>query len=149
MYYAFRCYNRDNKPLGWLYTFHQDSELTYTNNEENFNWCKRWKTKKGAGNNFEYYNKRWQSKTQGGYLKIEVMLEASESEPPKKSHHLTPLAQQEDEPKPSAWTFQPTPENLEWLEEERQEDEKGNLESDEALLNRKLKKLRTLEQQGF
>lgn len=147
MYYGFRCYLKEGQPIGWLYTYNNDGEIAFSNRE--LDGCKRWKTKKGAENNFEYYNNRWQFKTKGGYLKIEVMPETPESEPPKKSHHLTPLAQQEDEPKPNAWTFQPTPENLEWLEEERQENEDGNLESDEALLNRKLEKLRKLEQQGF
>lgn len=47
------------------------------------------------------------------------------------------------------WTFRPTPENLKWLEEERWEDEDGKPESNAALLNRKLEKLRKLEQQGF
>lgn len=47
------------------------------------------------------------------------------------------------------WTFRPTPENLEWLEEERWEDEDGKPESNAALLNRKLGKLRKLEQQGY
>lgn len=47
------------------------------------------------------------------------------------------------------WTFRPTPENLEWLEEERWEDEDGKPESNASLLNRKLEKLKKLEQQGF
>lgn len=47
------------------------------------------------------------------------------------------------------WSFRPTPENLEWLESERWEDRDGNPENNAALLNRKLEKLRRLEQQGF
>lgn len=47
------------------------------------------------------------------------------------------------------WSFRPTTENLEWLEEERWENEDGTPESNAALLNRKLAKLRKLEQQGF
>ncbi|WP_052672466.1 hypothetical protein [Aliterella atlantica] len=47
------------------------------------------------------------------------------------------------------WSFRPTPENIEWLEEERWEDDNGKPESDATLLNRKLTKLRKLEQQGF
>jgi hypothetical protein len=47
------------------------------------------------------------------------------------------------------WTFRPTTENLMWLEEERWEDEEGKLESNAALINRKLEKLRNLEEQGF
>ena len=45
--------------------------------------------------------------------------------------------------------FRPTPENVECLEQERWKDEQGKLETDAALLNRKLMKLRELEQQGF
>lgn len=47
------------------------------------------------------------------------------------------------------WAFRPTPENIEWLEEERWNDDSGKPESDATLLNRKLDKLRKLEQQGF
>ena len=47
------------------------------------------------------------------------------------------------------WLFRPTPENIEWLEEERWDDDNGKPESDAMLLNRKLDKLRKLEQQGF
>lgn len=58
-------------------------------------------------------------------------------------------AQQEYNKKRPIWSFRPTPENLKWLEEERWEGENGKSESDASLLNRKLEKLRKLEQQGF
>lgn len=58
-------------------------------------------------------------------------------------------AQQEYNKKRPIWSFRPTPENLEWLEEERWLDEKGKPESDASLLNRKLEKLKKLESQGF
>lgn len=45
------------------------------------------------------------------------------------------------------WSFRPTTENLEWLEESRWDDEDGKPESNAALINRKLEKLRKLEQQ--
>lgn len=58
-------------------------------------------------------------------------------------------AQQEYNKKRPIWSFRPTPENLEWLEEERWLDEKGKPESDASLVNRKLEKLKKLESQGF
>lgn len=58
-------------------------------------------------------------------------------------------AQEAYNEKRPTWTFRPSPENLEWLEEERWEDEDRKPESNAALLNRKLVKLRKLEQQGY
>lgn len=58
-------------------------------------------------------------------------------------------AQAEYNKKRPVWSFRPTPENIEWLEEERWDDDNGKPESDAMLLNRKLDKLRELEQQGF
>ena len=58
-------------------------------------------------------------------------------------------AQEEYNKKRPVWAFRPTPENIEWLEEERWDDDNGKPESDAMLLNRKLDKLRKLEQQGF
>ena len=57
-------------------------------------------------------------------------------------------AQIEYNKKRPVWSFRPTPENIKWLEEERWNDN-GKPESDAMLLNRKLDKLRKLEQQGF
>lgn len=58
-------------------------------------------------------------------------------------------AQQEYNKKRPVWSVRLTPENAEWLEESRWDDENGKSESDAALLNRKLEKLRRLEQQGI
>ncbi|MBW4637169.1 MAG: hypothetical protein KME05_02845 [Gloeocapsa sp. UFS-A4-WI-NPMV-4B04] len=58
-------------------------------------------------------------------------------------------AQQEYNKKRPIWSFRPTPENLEWLEEERWLDENCKPESDASLLNRKLEKLKKLESQGY
>lgn len=58
-------------------------------------------------------------------------------------------AQEEYEKKRPTWSFRPTHENRDWLEEERCNGEDGKPESNASLLNRKLEKLRTLEQQGL
>ena len=58
-------------------------------------------------------------------------------------------AQAEYNKKRPVWSFRPTPENIQWLEEERWNDDNDKPESDATLLNRKLDKLRLLEQQGF
>jgi hypothetical protein len=47
------------------------------------------------------------------------------------------------------WSFRPTPELLEWLEEERWDDEDSKLETNAKLVIRKLKKLKKLENQGL
>lgn len=57
-------------------------------------------------------------------------------------------AQEEYEKKRPTWSFRPSLENLEWLESERWDNE-GEPETNAALLNRKLDKLRKLEQQGL
>jgi hypothetical protein len=48
-----------------------------------------------------------------------------------------------------AWSFRPTPELLEWLNEERWDDNDGNPETNAALLTRKLNKLMNMERQGY
>ncbi len=58
-------------------------------------------------------------------------------------------AQESYNQKHPIWSFRPTAENFEWLEEERWDDEDGETESNAALLKRKLDKLRKLEQQGY
>lgn len=55
-------------------------------------------------------------------------------------------AQKEYNKKRPIWSFRPTPENIQWLEEERRKNDNGKPESDATLLNRKLDKLRLLEQ---
>lgn len=76
MYYGYRCYDSEDKPLGWLYTYNSGTEITWTNRE--LHWCKRWKTERGALNNFDKYNSLWQFQSKGIYLKIEVMPEFEE-----------------------------------------------------------------------
>ena len=76
MYYGYRCYNSEDKPIGWLYTFNNNTEYAWT--DKNLDWCKKWKTQRGAANNFDRYNSRWQFSSKGGYLKIEVMPEFEE-----------------------------------------------------------------------
>ena len=78
MYYGYRCYNQDSQPIGWLYTYNNDTDLAFTT--INFDWCKRWKTERGVTKNFDYYNRRWQFQSKGGYLKIEVMPEVPQTE---------------------------------------------------------------------
>ena len=155
-FYGFRCYNKDCQPIGWLYTYNNDNDLVFTT--KNLDWCKRWKTERGATKNFDYYNRRWQFHSSGGYLKIEVMPEIPNAESLEKSRQqiwnennpdVIQEAQERYNEKRPVWSFRPTPENLEWLEEERWENENGKPESDAALLNRKLAKLRELERQGF
>lgn len=58
-------------------------------------------------------------------------------------------AQEAHNEKRPALSFQPTPENLECLEEKRWEDKDRKPESNGSWLNRKLEKLRKLEKQGF
>ncbi|WP_375466904.1 hypothetical protein [uncultured Nostoc sp.] len=156
MYYGYCCYTKEDKPLGWLYTFSCDTEYAWTNKD--LHWCKRWKTERGAKKHFEHYNSRWQFKSQGGYLKIEVMYEISEPESTESRRQkileewgddvVIQPKNKSDEKSPTM-SFCPKAELLEWLEEERMSDEDGEPESDAALLNRKLEKLKKIEQQGF
>ncbi|QIR41776.1 hypothetical protein HCG51_34395 (plasmid) [Tolypothrix sp. PCC 7910] len=156
MYYGYRCYNKEDEPLGWLYTFDCDTEYTWTNKE--LHLCKRWKTERGAKKHFDSYNSRWQFKSKGGYLKIEIMPDIPEPES-KESRRQKILEewgddvviqpQNKDHKKSTIMSFSPKNELLEWLEEERWTDDNGKPETDAALLNRKLEKLRKLEQQGF
>jgi hypothetical protein len=155
MYYGYRCYNKEGEPLGWLYTFSCDTEYAFSN--KNLHWCKRWKTERGAKKHFDNYNSRWQFKSKGGYLKIEVMPEIADDKNGKSpqqrwneaNRDALYEAQENYNQKRPVISFRPTTELLEWLEEERWEDENGKPESDAALLNRKLKKLQQLETKGF
>ncbi|NJO93290.1 MAG: hypothetical protein HC820_01025 [Hydrococcus sp. RM1_1_31] len=58
-------------------------------------------------------------------------------------------AQDKYDQKRPTWSFRPTPEILEWLEEERWDDKDGTPETNAALVIRKLEKLRKLENQGY
>lgn len=70
--YAYRTYNSQGKPTGWLYAFNRGKEVGTTRSD--FNCCKQWKTEGGAKKSFEYYNNRWKRYSQGGYLKIEILI---------------------------------------------------------------------------
>ena len=47
------------------------------------------------------------------------------------------------------WSFRPSPELIEWLEEERWDGKDGKPETNADLLTRKLNKLMNLERQGY
>ena len=155
MYYGYHCYNKDGQPLGWLYTFSSDTEYAWTNKD--LHWCKRWKTERGAKKHFNNYNRRWQFKSHGGYLKIEIMPDIPEQESVESRRQKlleewgdSAIEQlQEEGEKCPIWSFRPKPEIVEWLEEERWKENGGEPESDAALINRKLEKLMKLERQGF
>ncbi|RCJ20222.1 hypothetical protein A6S26_05735 [Nostoc sp. ATCC 43529] len=153
MYYGYRCYTKENEPLGWLYTF--DSNLEYAWTNKNLHWCKRWKTEKGAKKHFDYYNNNWQFKSKGGYLKIELMPKILENKNSSQqrwneaNRDALYQAQENYNQKRPIMSFRPKAELLEWLKEERWTDDNGEPETDASLLNRKLEKLKNLEQQGF
>ncbi|WP_414530486.1 hypothetical protein [Nodularia chucula] len=156
MYLGYRCYSKEDKPLGWLYTFSCDTECAFIH--KNLHWCKRWKTERGAKKYFDRYNRRWQFQSKGGYLKIEVMPDIAEPKSRKSRYQkileewgddVVAQPQKPDDTKYPTMSFNPKPELLKWLEDERETDDNGELESDAALLNRKLKKLKQLETQGF
>lgn len=69
--YAYRCYSRSGKALGWLYTYGQNE---ITSSEVDFEWFKQWKTRTGATRSFEHYNSRWRMQSGGGHLQIELLV---------------------------------------------------------------------------
>ena len=152
--FGYRCYSQDGQCLGWLYAAHQERELSHTENPENFHWCKRWKTERGARRDFAYYNRRYNSAS-GGYLKIEQFPDAIAPKPPNQSQKKWDKAHPEivrevkaryDEANP-IWTVRFKEKHhdlLVWLEEERWDGE-----TNQALLIRKLKKLMQMERQGY
>jgi|GEM_PF-1709953 len=159
-YYGFLCYSQEGKPLGWLYTTQSEREYNWTDKPEYFHWCKRWKTKKGAIQNFDWYNEQWQFKSKGGWLKIEEMPEevipensqnsrSSQERWDAKHPEKVQKSKTKYDIKNPVWAFRPSHKLLEWLEQERWDDNHEKPETDAALLNRKLEKLRELEQQGF
>jgi len=144
MYYGYRCYTKGNEPLGWLYTF--DSNLEYAWTNKDLRLCKRWKTERGAKKHFEHYNNQWQFKSQGGYLKIEIMSDIPEPESKESRRHkileewgddVVEQTQNKDDEKYSTISFRPKAELLQWLEEERKTNDNGEPETDAVLLNRK------------
>ncbi|MEL4895937.1 hypothetical protein [Crocosphaera sp. Alani8] len=161
MYYGYRCYADDHEPLGWFYTTHQEQELNWTTNPSLFYWCKRWKTRRGAEKNFDYYQQQWQlyRRQKCGYLKIEIMPEipsidenpnrTSQQQWDAKNTKIIKESKTKYDEKNPVWAFRPTPELIEWLEEERWDNENGKPETNAQLLIRKLNKLRQLECQGY
>jgi hypothetical protein len=145
MYYGYRCYNKNHEPLGWLYR-PTATEITWT--DKNLHWCKRWKKHQTAEKYFDSYNSRWQFMSKGGYLKIEAMPEIGEPESAasRKQKLLEEWGVDNEiktDKKISPISFTPTPELIEWLNEERCEHE-----NDADLINRKLTKLIKLEREG-
>ncbi|NJL64762.1 MAG: hypothetical protein HC903_26810 [Methylacidiphilales bacterium] len=148
MYYGYRCYNEDDKPLGWLYT-PTATEITWT--DKNFDWCKKWKTQKGAEKYLNNYNSRWHFQSRGGYLKIEVMpLDELKPITSRKQEILGEWGDnivdnkiKEDKKLPII-SFTPTLEMMQWLNKER-----WDSESDEDLIKRKLHKFMKMEREGY
>jgi O-methyltransferase involved in polyketide biosynthesis len=66
-----------------------------------------------------------------------------------KNPDVVKQSQKKYDQKRPTWSFRPPPEILEWLEEERWDDENGSPETNAALVIRKLEKLRKLENQGY
>lgn len=151
-YYGYRCYDENGNPIGWLYTTYQDGQLNWT--KEYLDWCKRWKTERGAKKNFDWYNGRWKFHT-GGYLKIEIMPEISidpyKNQQKWQEEHPESVKQSKakyDSENP-VWSIRLKPEVREWLEQHRLEDAGGKVETNAALINRILEILMKLEQQKF
>ncbi|MDJ0581680.1 hypothetical protein [Crocosphaera sp.] len=161
MYYGYRCYTDDHEPLGWFYTIHQEQELNWTTNPGLFYWCKRWKTKRGAEKNFSYYQEQWKfyRREKGGYLKIEIMPDVptlnekynrtSQQQWDTKNAKIIKESKDKYDDKNPVWSFRPTTELIEWLNEERWDKQDGKPETNAQLVIRKLNKLRQLEYQGY
>ena len=126
------------KSIGWLYTYNNDTELAFTNTS--LNWCKRWKTKRGATKHFDYYNRRWQFHNKNGYLMIDVLPEVANT-----SYNVKIERQQIPEDEHIVFSFAITSENMSWLERHRHKNEDGTIENNTELLNRMLTKLRMSE----
>lgn len=80
-YYGYRCYDNTNKPpaLGWLYTYNNDRDMAYTNC--NLDWCKRWKTERGAKKNFDWYNRIESGTSDNIKQKLIQRIKGSKNEP--------------------------------------------------------------------
>lgn len=151
-FYGYRCYSPNNVAIGWFYT-HGSRDYSWTNELSDLHWCKRWKTFKGATKHLDIYNEKWKFGSKGGYIKIEVMpdfeLPLSELEQKRKAWDaanpdIIKQSKAEYDKKRPVVSFRPAPEIREWLDEERYDDN-GVPETDTALINRKLDKLRRME----
>jgi hypothetical protein len=156
-FYGYQCYDSDGNPLGWFYTTNSGRVYNYTNNAELLHWAKRWKTPEGGKAKIEHYNKNWHFFSKGGSLKIEAMPEfeipVTSSALKRKEWDLAnkdivKQSKAEYDRKNPIISFRPTPELIQWLEEERWDDD-GKPETDGALIRRKLEKLMKLESQGY
>jgi hypothetical protein len=155
-FYGYRCYSLENKPLGWFYTYGSGSSYSWTNESSNLYWCKRWKTFKAAAKSFDLYNDKWKFGTKGGHLKIEIMpdfeIPISRTKLKKQEWNaanpdVIKESKAEYDRKCPILSFRPTSEIQAWLEEERYCDN-DIPETTAALLNRKLEKLRIIENKG-
>jgi hypothetical protein len=157
-FYGYRCYDSTGVPLGWFYTTDSGRSRTCTNQPDLLHWAKRWKTQKGAEKSFEHYDRGWQFVSKGGYLKIEIMPEfeipptrqaLKRKEWDAANPDLIKQSKAEYDRKHPVMSFRPTPELIQWLEEDRWVDDDRKPETDAALIKRKLEKLMKLESQGY
>lgn len=156
-YYGYRCYDNKGIALGWFYTTYSGRSCTYTNNPPDLHWAKKWRTIKGAERLFDNENERWRFSSKGGWLKIEPMPEfeipltrnaLKRKEWDAENPDAIRQSKAEYDRKNPIVSFRPTPELIQWLEEERWGDD-GKPETDAALIRRKLEKLMKMENQGY
>lgn len=156
-YYGYRCYDNKGIALGWFYTTYSGRSCTYTNNPPDLHWAKHWKTIKGAERLFDSENERWRFSSKGGWLKIEPMPEfeipltrnaLKRKEWDAENPDAIRQSKAEYDRKNPVMSFRPTPELLQWLDEERWADDEKP-ETDAALIRRKLEKLMKMENQGY
>ena len=156
-YYGYRCYDNKGIALGWFYTTYSGRSCTYTNNPPDLHWAKKWRTIKGAERLFDSENERWRFSSKGGWLKIEPMPEfeipltrnaLKRKEWDAENPDAIRQSKAEYDRKNPIVSFRPTPELIQWLEEERWGDD-GKPETDAALIRRKLEKLMKMENQGY
>jgi hypothetical protein len=65
------------------------------------------------------------------------------------NHRKIRISKAKYDSKNPIWSFRPNQELLQWLEEERWDDNDGKPETNAALLTRKLTKLMEMERQGY
>lgn len=156
-YYGYRCYDNKGIALGWFYTTYSGRSCTYTNNPPDLHWAKKWRTIKGAERLFDSENERWRFSSKGGWLKIEPMPEfeipltrnaLKRKEWDAENPDAIRQSKAEYDRKNPVMSFRPTPELLQWLDEERWADDEKP-ETDAALIRRKLDKLMKMENQGY
>ena len=156
-FYGYQCYNPDGVALGWFYTTDSERACNYTNQSDLLHWAKSWKTQKGAERGFENHNQKWEFFSKGGYLKIEIMPDFEipvtrnalrRKEWDAANPDAIKQSKAEYDRKNPVMSFRPTSELIQWLDEERWDDD-GKPETDAALIKRKLEKLMKMENQGY